>query len=412
MKILNFGSANIDYVYSLDHIVAVGETEHTDRLTVFPGGKGLNQSIAIAKAGARVYHAGCIGTDGEICADILKEAGVDLSFVRFLQEKNGHAIIQVSREGENSIFLYAGSNAAITREHMDEVLSHFGEGDLLLLQNEINNLSYIVKRAHENGMKILFNPSPYNEVAAAIDLSCISYLMLNEVEGRAITGEEEPEGILASLTTRFPSLTVVLTLGRQGCILAKGKDRIPHPAYLVDTVDTTAAGDTFTGYFAAGLASGADLRTVLQNASCASAIAVSRHGAAPSIPNREEVLAARSTLHLCTPKKEQTVRERTEKYIAANLQTATLSGLAAILGYSPVYTGSILKRITGCSFKALLQEKRLAAFVRALTDTEEPIEVLMKQVGYENRSFFRRIFFEKYGKNPLEYRKAAKGEKG
>ncbi|MBQ8175084.1 MAG: helix-turn-helix domain-containing protein [Clostridia bacterium] len=411
MKILNFGSANVDYVYSLDHIVTVGETENSQELSIFPGGKGLNQSIALARADAQVFHAGCIGADGEILSNILAESGVDISFVRFVPEKNGHAIIQVSREGENAIFLHAGSNAMIAHEHVDEVLSHFGEGDLLLLQNEISNLDYIVKGAAAIGMRILLNPSPYNERIESLDLSLISYLILNEVEGRAITGEEETEKMLDWFFAHFPHLAVMLTLGKQGCVLSHEGERLRHPAYLVDAVDTTAAGDTFTGYFVAGLAAEEDLRTILKNASCASAIAVSRNGAAPSIPVREEVLAKRDALCLRTENREEHIRERTEKYIAANLQTATLSGLAATLGYSDVYAGSLVKKSTGCSFKELLQKRRLAVFARALTETDAPIEVLIKQVGYENGGFFRRVFFEKYGKNPLEYRKTVRGER-
>ena len=174
MKILNFGSCNIDYVYSMDHIVKVGETQTTYSLETFSGGKGLNQSIALARAGAEVYHAGCIGNDGEMLLDILNESGVDTSFVKKVDEKNGHAIIQVSAKGENSIFLYPGSNNMVTTEFIDEVLSHFGEGDILLLQNEISNLTYIIEKAYKKKMCIILNPSPINEVIEKIDFNMIS----------------------------------------------------------------------------------------------------------------------------------------------------------------------------------------------------------------------------------------------
>ena len=149
IKILNFGSCNIDYVYSIDHIVKAGETETTHKMSVFPGGKGLNQSIAAARAGVKIYHAGCVGCDGDILTKILAESGADISYIKRTPEKNGHAIIQVSKEGENSIFLFPGSNELITEDYIDNVLSGFGKGDILLLQNEISNVDYIAEKAHK-----------------------------------------------------------------------------------------------------------------------------------------------------------------------------------------------------------------------------------------------------------------------
>ena len=134
MKILNFGSCNIDYVYSLDHIVRVGETETTNKLEIFPGGKGLNQSIAASKAGVKVYHAGCVGYDGNLLTDILSENGIDISYLRKTPEKIGHAVIQVSNKGENSIFLYPGSNEMVSEDYIDDVLENFDSGDIILLQ--------------------------------------------------------------------------------------------------------------------------------------------------------------------------------------------------------------------------------------------------------------------------------------
>ena len=152
MKLLNFGSCNIDYVYALDHIVAPGETEATDSLHIYAGGKGLNQSVAAARAGAEVYHAGCIGEDGDFLASLLEESGASVAYLKRVKEKNGHAIIQVTKGGENSIFLYPGSNAMVTFKDVDETLSHFEKGDFVLLQNEISSVPYIVERAYERGL--------------------------------------------------------------------------------------------------------------------------------------------------------------------------------------------------------------------------------------------------------------------
>ncbi len=296
MKILNFGSCNIDYVYSLDHIVREGETEQTDRMEVFAGGKGLNQSIALALAGAEVYHAGCIGTDGEMLRDLLAEKGVDLSFLKHVPEKNGHAIIQVGADGANSIFLYAGSNRCIDERFVDEVLDRFDTGDVLLLQNEISCVAYLVEKAYEKGMRVILNPSPYDESLKKIGLDRLFCLILNEVEAEELTGKVGREECLRALRASYPSLKVMLTLGSRGCIYADGEQEIYQSAFRVKAVDTTAAGDTFTGYFITELVKGTNLREVLRISCAASALAVSKKGAAPSIPAREDVLAALTRL--------------------------------------------------------------------------------------------------------------------
>lgn len=171
MKILNFGSCNIDYVYYLDHIVGVGETETTYKLETFPGGKGLNQSIAVAKAGVKICHAGCVGCDSSMLTDILFENGIDIFYLSKTHKKTGHAIIQVSSEGENSIFLYPGSNEMITKNYIDLVLENFGRDDIILLQNEISNVDYIVEKAYQKKMCIILNPSPFNEKIDKIDFN-------------------------------------------------------------------------------------------------------------------------------------------------------------------------------------------------------------------------------------------------
>lgn len=296
MKVLNFGSCNIDYVYSLAHIVSVGETEASSMLEIFPGGKGINQSVAAAKAGVKVYHAGCIGYDGEMLMEVCRENNVDISYVKKVNEKNGHAIIQLSAAGENSIVIYPGSNYMVTKKYIDCVLDNFDKGDMLLLQNEINNVDYIVKKAHKNGMCIIFNPSPYNKEIEKIDLNMVSYLMLNEVEAKAISGCDTYEESLMYIKNKYVNLKIVLTLGVNGCIYADNTHEIHQPAFVVEAVDTTAAGDTFTGYFAAELSKGTDYRGILKIASAASAVAVSKKGAVPSIPDKSEVLSSLKVL--------------------------------------------------------------------------------------------------------------------
>lgn len=292
MKVLNFGSLNIDYVYGVEHFVRAGETLSSDSLQLFCGGKGLNQSVAFARAGAKTYHAGCVGKDGAMLTDMLRAAGADTRFVRVLEDTpSGHAIIQVSRAGENCILLCGGANQKIAPGFVDEVLSHFDAGDLLMLQNEINGLDLIIRRAKARGMTVVLNPSPFDEKITALDLSLLDALIVNETEGKGLSGKSEPDKIVAALLSRYPKMKIVLTLGKQGAIYADAVTRAFCEILDMPVADTTAAGDTFTGYFFAALSGGETPDRALHIATAASAIAVSRKGAAPSIPTMAEVRA-------------------------------------------------------------------------------------------------------------------------
>ena len=295
MKILSFGSLNIDYVYSVPHFVKKGETLSAKELNVYTGGKGLNQSIALARAGVETYQAGAIGTDGMFLLEQLKEAGVKTDLVKILDDvRTGNAIIQNDDEGDNCIVLFGGANQAITKEQVDEVFKDFTNEDYLLIQNEINELSYIVEKAKEEGMKIILNPSPMNEKIMKLPLDQIDYFILNEIEAMQILEMDKPEEIdgkyIASLLhERFKDATIVLTLGSEGSVCISDDEYVEQSIYKVKAIDTTAAGDTYTGYFIAGILNGKTIKEAMDTASKASAIAVSRQGAAPSIPVLEEV---------------------------------------------------------------------------------------------------------------------------
>ena len=289
MKILNFGSLNIDKVYKVPHFVRPGETISSENYQCFPGGKGLNQSIAAARAGQKVYHAGCIGADGEFLVDILADSGVDISYVKRNDTVTGHALIQVSASGENCIILFGGSNQEITKEYIDEVLNDFAAGDILILQNEISNMAYLLRRGSEKGLQIMLNPSPMDEFLKTTDLSGITWLMLNETEGGHITGETDPEKIVEALLSRYPDIKIILTLGSDGAVYCSAEEKIHQPCYPALAVDTTAAGDTFTGYFAAAMVEGKTPAQALRLAACAAAITVSGEGASVSIPVRRVV---------------------------------------------------------------------------------------------------------------------------
>lgn len=294
MRVLCFGSLNIDYTYKVDHFVKKGETLSSDSLQVFSGGKGLNQSVALSRAGAQICHAGAIGEDGKFLLEQLQRAGVDTSHVAVLEDvRTGNAIIQNDREGDNCIILYGGANQRITENQVDRVLADFQEGDYLVLQNEISALTYIMKRAHEKGMKIVLNPSPMDEKIGKLPLEYVDYFMLNEVEAGQILGcdtEKEFDGreLTQSLREKFPSAAIVLTLGSAGSVYMDCAGSFTQKAYRVRAVDTTAAGDTFTGFFIGGLLRGLEVEEAMDLAARAAAVAVTRPGASPSIPELEE----------------------------------------------------------------------------------------------------------------------------
>lgn len=292
MKILNFGSLNIDYVYEVEHFARAGETLDSLKLDVFCGGKGLNQSIALSRSGAYVWHAGAVGeNDSDRLIEILESSGVNTEYIRKKPGASGHAIIQRDLSGQNSILLYGGANQRITREEIDETLMHFDKGDFIILQNEINETGYIINEAHRKEMNIVFNPSPINEKIFSYPLDLVDYLLLNEVEAMEIckvsgSGDE----MIEKLGNLFNETKVVLTLGEKGSIY-RDKEQILHQSiYKVKPLDTTAAGDTFTGFFIGSIIRGEKIEKALDNASKASAIAVTRLGAGQSIPSMEEVL--------------------------------------------------------------------------------------------------------------------------
>ena len=289
MKVLNFGSLNLDYTYKVTHMVREGETLEATDVSFNLGGKGFNQSVALARAGVPVYHAGLVGEEGLDFYDACETYGIKTDYMKTVTGRCGHTIIQVDAEGQNSIILFGGANQKNTKEYVDEVLSHFDTGDIILLQNEINELPYIIEQAFSKGMTIVLNPSPYNEKLDECDLGKVSVFVLNEIEGQQLTGMTTPTTIVAALDDSFANAKVVLTLGKGGCIYHHGDEELYQGAYEVKAVDTTAAGDTFTGFFIEGLIKKRDVKDSLKLASKAAALAVTKPGAAMSIPFMSEV---------------------------------------------------------------------------------------------------------------------------
>ncbi len=291
MKVLNFGSLNVDYVYKVNHMTMEGETQKSQSLEIFAGGKGLNQSIALAKAGVDVFHAGIIGEDGEFLLNTCAENGINTDFIKKVDGKNGHAIIQVDKNAQNCILLYDGTNGKVTKDFVDEVLSNFEANDILILQNEVNMIDYIIDKAFDKSMTIILNPSPFNSELLSCDLSKISIFIMNEIEGAQIYGKTgTAEEILDFMMMKYPNSKVVMTIGKDGSHYRDKNISNFQPIFKVDAVDTTAAGDTYTGYFIKCMLEKYDIKRSMEIASRASSLAVSKMGASSSIPTFEEVI--------------------------------------------------------------------------------------------------------------------------
>ncbi len=291
-KILNYGSLNIDKTFSLDHIVKPGETISSHAYSINAGGKGCNQAGALAKAGLDVYMAGKVGSDGQFLLDLLNEFNVNIDYINKTGSATGQAIIQVSKEGQNSIILSPGSNNENSKNEIDLVLNNFSKGDYLILQNEINNVEYIINKGYEKGLIICFNPSPFTDEILKLPLEKISYFFVNEVEAAQIIQSEnldDFDNTLQLINRKFPESHIVMTIGKAGAYYSYRNIKYHQPIIDAPVVDTTAAGDTFMGYFIASLIYNYDVKEALYYATKASAVTVSKKGALISIPIKKDI---------------------------------------------------------------------------------------------------------------------------
>lgn len=289
MRVLNFGSLNIDYIYRVPHIAKPGETISAKSFDIFAGGKGANQSVAAARAGARVFHAGKVGKDAAWIADKMKNLGVETKYITISDSPAGHAVIQVDDAGRNSIFVFAGCNKMIEKKEIDNVLNNFDEGDYLLLQNEINEIPYLIEKGRECGMKICFNPAPFEPEVLEYPIELVDTMILNESEAAGIMGIQPVYTAVDEMIGKYPRMEILITRGKYGVIYASASERTEVPAYAAKVVDTTAAGDTFIGYYLAFKSPNRTVRDTLKIAARAAAICVTRKGAMDSIPMRSEV---------------------------------------------------------------------------------------------------------------------------
>ncbi|TDX28997.1 ribokinase [Modicisalibacter xianhensis] len=289
----NYGSVNIDHVYRVPHLVRPGETLSCHGYRQVLGGKGANQSLAIARAGGKVVHWGRLGQGDRWALETLSSAGVNISHIELTADASGHAIIQVDDHGENAIIIHPGANNGFTDAQQRALASSVVTDDWLLLQNECNALGKMMTLAADRGMRIAFNPAPMNAGVLRLPLEVCHLLFLNRGEAAALVGQDDhasAQVLVEALRARLPRVEIVLTLGSEGVCYVHGETQYRLSAHHVTPKDTTAAGDTFIGYFMAARQNDADLIEALRLASAAAALCVQREGAAPSIPVLSEVL--------------------------------------------------------------------------------------------------------------------------
>ncbi|MFD0672455.1 ribokinase [Cohnella sp. GCM10027633] len=297
-NIVVVGSINMDIVNEVKKHPLPGETIHGLSTKYYPGGKGANQAVAAARSGGTTMMVGAVGEDAfssELIAS-LADSGVNAEQVSRVPGNSGIAFITVDESGENSIILSAGANRQVRLDDRVESLNVLHAVDIVLLQNEIpwETNREVMKRACSQGARVLYNPAPAMKIPADV-YPYIHTLILNETEIEVITGMpigDDSLGAEAAIDSLLDAgiQSVILTLGSKGCLYkAAGSAAVSCPAFRVEAVDTTAAGDTFIGAFASSLAEGRAIPEGLRFASAAAAIAVTGEGAQASIPTREQI---------------------------------------------------------------------------------------------------------------------------
>jgi ribokinase len=289
VTVFNLGSINADLFYQVPHLIGPGETlastEHSRGL----GGKGANMSVATSRAAARAVHIGAVGPDGRWAVDRLLEYGVDTRHITEVSDPTGHAVIMVDPAGENAILLFPGANHAITDTHIANALGEATEDDTFLFQNETSAQVEGATLASAKGMRVVYAAAPFDADAVLAVLPLLDMLVMNAVEAQQLT---EATGIAL---TDLPVRDIVVTLGGDGCRWLNtdtGADR-HFPAIPVTPVDTTGAGDTFTGFLVAALDRGLPMEQAISLGQQAGAIMVTRHGTADVIPDLKDVQDAR-----------------------------------------------------------------------------------------------------------------------
>ncbi|MCC5969933.1 MAG: ribokinase [Pararhodobacter sp.] len=283
MTVFNLGSISIDHFYRMPHLPRPGETLAALDYMKGLGGKGANQSVAALRAGARVVHIGAIGAGDGWAAGQLAALGLDMGTISRVDHLTGHAIIATDPDGENAIIIHAGANRAQSLEAVEQALSAGQAGDILLLQNETNLQVEAAKLAREHGMRVFYSAAPFELKPLKALLPHITHLLVNAGEAAAL--EAETGTSLANL----PVQVVIVTRGADGADWTSAEATFHAPAPKVTPVDTTGAGDCFTGTLAAAIDQGMTPEQALRQATSAAALQVTREGTAEAMPTQEEV---------------------------------------------------------------------------------------------------------------------------
>jgi ribokinase len=281
--IWNLGSINIDHFYEVPHLPQAGETLAALSYGFGLGGKGANMSVAAARGAARVSHIGAVGADGRWTRERLMEYGVEVQHIARIEEPTGHANITVDAAGENNIVMFSGANVQLTEAIIGAALTEASPRDVLLMQNETNGQEYAATTAQALGLRVVYAAAPFDAQAVARLAGRIDLLVLNEVEAAQLEADRGA-GVAA-----LGIADVVVTLGARGCKWVSNTGEKAYDAYPAEAVDTTGAGDTFTGYLVAALDRGMDMEAAIDLALKAGALMVMRRGTADVIPDLKEI---------------------------------------------------------------------------------------------------------------------------
>lgn len=285
--IFNLGSINADCFYRLPRLPGPGETLAASAFSTGLGGKGANQSVAAARAGAQVSHIGAVGPDGQWAIERLRALGVGTGHIRLTETPTAHAIVMIDEAGQNQIVIYPGANHAQDSEAIHSALSAAAPGDWLMLQNETSHQAEAAALARSRGVEVAYSAAPFDGEAVEAVLPYVTLLILNEVEAAQLSDARGKP--LADL----PVPKLLVTRGADGAdwIDRDAAETVSVPAVAVTAVDTTGAGDTFAGYAVAGLSQGRPPPEALRRAAAAAALCVTREGTADAIPSLSETLA-------------------------------------------------------------------------------------------------------------------------
>jgi ribokinase len=289
VAVYNLGSINADLFYRVPHLLAPGETLAATWHSRGLGGKGANMSVACARAAARVMHVGAVGSDGRWAVERLLEYGVDTRSIIEVAAPTGHAVIMIDDQGENAILIHPGANHALSERDIQRALTGATEADTFLFQNETTCQVIGATQASARGMRVIYAAAPFDAEAVKAVMPLLDILVMNAVEARQLA--EATGNDLADLPVR----DIVVTLGGEGCRWLNTDDGSDQsfPAIPVDPVDTTGAGDTFTGFLVAGLDRGLPMAQAISLGQQAAAIMVTRQGTADVIPDLKDVEDAR-----------------------------------------------------------------------------------------------------------------------